>query len=120
MKPVVGDILADQAPAAGKKSMNIKVLVGYQAIVLVRPAKVVEMLEASRHGRQLRFENAGDVSVLLDAGRQCATPETAGASCAQLPSKRLRPGATWELALASDAPVTYTVGAPSGQKQETF
>jgi P pilus assembly chaperone PapD len=120
MKPVVGDVLPDQAPAPGKKSMNIKVLVGYQAIVFVRPAKVEEKLVASRQGRKLRFENAGDVSMLLDSGRQCATPETAAASCAQLPSKRLRPGAAWEVALASDAPVSYTVDAPSGQKQEIF
>lgn len=120
MKPVVGALLPDEAAAPKGKAMSVKVLVGYQTFVIARPADMVEDFRASRQGHTLRFENDGAVSVLLRSGRQCAGAETPTEDCAPLPSKRIWPGTVWELKLAHDAPVTYTVESPSGQAQRTF
>lgn len=120
MKPVVGALLPDAAGAPKGKAMSVKVLVGYQAFVIARPANMVEDFRASRQGHKLRFENDGAVSMLLRSGRQCAGAETPTEDCEQLPSKRVWPGAVWELKLAHDTPVTYTVESPSGQAQRTF
>ena len=120
MKPVVGELQSDAAKVPGKKTMRVKVLLGYQAIAFARPAMIKEDLQASRAGRTLRFANAGNVSMVLDSGRQCATPDLPAERCDRLPSKRVRPGAVWELPLGGDGPVTYTVQAPSGNEQKTY
>ena len=38
------------------------------------------MVWGEREGHKLRFVNQGNVSMMLDFGRQCATPETPPAS----------------------------------------
>lgn len=113
IKPVVGDALIDPALAGKKKALDLKVMVGYRAILLVRPAKIEEKLQSSREGHKLRFVNQGNVSMMLDFGRQCATPETPPASCATLPSKRVWPGMAWEVDLPQSGPASYTVEGPS-------
>lgn len=104
IKPVVGGIEA--------KDSGLKILVGYDVLVLVRPPKPVPQVNAVRAGRKLTWRNDGNVSVELSDGRQCAGP-TSG-TCTDLPGKRLYPGATWTVDLKSDHAADYNVRSPAG------
>lgn len=96
IKPVAGPISAETSA--------LKVLIGYDALVLVRPAEANPALAATRDGRSLVLRNTGNTAQELFDGRQC---DAAGGDCRDLPAKRLYPGASWEQSLPFDTPVTY-------------
>lgn len=100
VKPVIGGIESEDS--------GLKVLVGYDVLVLVRPAQPVPNVAASRNGRKLTFSNSGNVSVEVVNGRQCNT----SAQCTELPGKRLYPGVSWTVDLQSDSPAEYTLRSP--------
>lgn len=83
------------------RSSGIKVLVGYEILVMVRPATPTGRLEMTRHGRRLDIANPGNSNVLVMNGRQCRVSGT----CVDLPTKRLYAGARYSLPLPLDAPV---------------
>lgn len=94
-------------PVAGPVSAStdaLKVFVGYDTLVLVRPEGPTSEIEGQRAGRTLTLRNTGNTAQELFDGRQC---DASGADCRALPAKRLYPGATWEQALPFDAEVTY-------------
>jgi P pilus assembly chaperone PapD len=101
IKPVVGAIEANDT--------GLKLLVGYDVLVLVRPSQPLAEVAGLRTGRKLTFRNSGNVSVELVDGRQC---EKASERCSDLPGKRLYPGASWTVELGSDGPATYTLKSP--------
>jgi P pilus assembly chaperone PapD len=109
IKPVVGAIAADDT--------GLKLLVGYDVLVLVRPSQPLAEVAGSRSGRKLTFRNSGNVSVELVDGRQC---ENAGERCSDLPGKRLYPGATWTVELGSDGPASYTLKSPGRVDRRTY
>ena len=109
VKPVATDV---QSTSSG-----LKILVGYDVLVLVRPATAASSVSASRSGRTLTFTNGGNVSVELVDGRQCDSSRT---HCTDLPGKRLYAGATWSEQLGSDLPVEYTVRAPGQVTRRVF
>ena len=109
VKPVATDV---QSTSSG-----LKILVGYDVLVLVRPATAASTVSASRSGRTLTFTNGGNVSVELVDGRQCDSSRT---HCTDLPGKRLYAGATWSEQLGSDLPVEYTVRAPGQVTRRVF
>jgi hypothetical protein len=96
---------------------GLKIVVGYDVLVLVRPAQPLAHVTASRAGRKLTFSNSGNVSVEVVDGRQC---EAANAQCTQLPGKRLYPGASWTVDLPSDRPVQYTLKSPGRTDRSTY
>ena len=96
IKPVAGPITAETSA--------LKVLIGYDALVLVRPAQITAAIAATREGRSLVLRNTGNTAQELFDGRQC---DASGSDCRDLPAKRLYPGATWEQTLPFDTPVTY-------------
>ena len=99
IRPVAGAVSAEESA--------LKVFVGYDTLVLVRPERVTGEIEARRVGRTLVLVNAGNTAQELFGGLQC---DAAGGNCQALPAKRLYPGASWEQALPYDTPVTYTAG----------
>jgi P pilus assembly chaperone PapD len=109
VKPVVGGIQSDDS--------GLKVLVGYDVLVLVRPAQPVANVSANRSGRSLTFSNSGNVSVELVNGRQCKAED---AQCTELPGKRLYPGASWSVDLQSDSPAEYTLKSPGRTDRRQF
>ena len=109
VKPVVGGIESEDS--------GLKVLVGYDVLVLVRPAQPAANVSASRNGRSLTFSNSGNVSVELVNGRQCKAQQ---AQCTELPGKRLYPGASWSVDLQSDSPAEYTLKAPGRTDRRQF
>lgn len=100
VKPVAGAV---QSTGSG-----LKVMVGYDVLVLVRPTIPRAQVKAVRSGRTLTFTNTGNVSVEIINGRQCDAVH----HCVDLPGKRLYSGASWSLQLPSDAPAEYLVKSP--------
>lgn len=101
VKPVVGGVQSDES--------GLKIVVGYDVLVLVRPVLPQAKVIGARSGRILRFTNSGNVSVELVDGRQC---NGAHGQCADLPGKRLYPGASWTVTLPSDLPAEYMLKSP--------
>lgn len=109
IRPVAGAISAE--------TDALKVFVGYDALVLVRPEHAVDELRVGRSGRTLRLRNEGNTAQELFEGRQC---DASGADCRHLPSKRLYPHAEWEQSLPFDTPVTYKASVGSTVRERHF
>ena len=109
VKPVVGAIRSDES--------GLKIMVGYDVLVLVRPAQAAANVIATRAGRSLTFDNHGNVSVEVIDGRQC-TPDHS--KCTPLPGKRLYSGASWTVELPSDRPAEYTLKSPGRADRKVF
>ena len=105
IKPVVGPISSEQT--------GLKILVGYDVLVIVRPSNIMPAVSGTRAGKTLTFRNDGNSSVELINGKQCLAGNR---DCHELPSKRLYAGATWQQILPADLPVTYEVKA--GKRSE--
>jgi len=85
-----------------EEQLAFKVLVGYEALVIVRPPNARPQLEVQRTGRQLQLVNRGNSSILIRKLTQCPNGET---SCVDLPGNRLYAGEAWSVELPGDAPV---------------
>jgi P pilus assembly chaperone PapD len=109
VKPVIGGV---ESPNSG-----LKILVGYDLLVLVRPMQALPNVAVSRNGRTLTFNNQGNVSVEIVDGTQC---NSARSECKELPGKRLYPGASWIVELSSDLPVQYTMKSPGRADRKVF
>ena len=96
IKPVAGTVTAEVSA--------LKVFVGYDTLVLVRPEQITGDLAGQRAGRTLTLRNTGNSAQELFDGRQC---DAAGGDCRELPARRLYPGASWEVQLPFDTPVSY-------------
>lgn len=97
IKPVVGDVSGDHS--------GLKVLVGYDVLALLRPARPAPSISGKREGRKLTVRNDGNASAELMSGKQC----DAGGKCVDLPGKRLYAGASWSQDLPGDGPVEYVM-----------
>jgi P pilus assembly chaperone PapD len=109
IKPVIGEIVAQQSA--------LKVVVGYDVLVIARPANALSRLEVSRAGTAVEFRNIGNTNALLFNGRQCGDTET---DCAELPSKRIYAGNSWQLQLPASGPARFMVESDGGLTVETF
>ncbi len=109
IKPVAGPLAADQDA--------IKIMVGYDALVLVRPTKAVDDLQAQRIGHTLTIRNAGNTSQEIFAGRQCARKDR---DCRDLPPKRLYPGNVWTQTVPFGTPVHYKTSTGQAVRDRTF
>lgn len=98
VKPVTGELSSSET--------GLKLLVGYDVLVLLRPVEVRTNLTAARSGTQITFRNEGNASVELSDGKQCNAGRT---SCTPVPGKRLYAGAEWSQQLNSNGPVEFTI-----------
>jgi P pilus assembly chaperone PapD len=85
--------------------LGLKVLVGYEVMVIVRPAAIASSYAAQRHGRQLTLTNTGNTNILLQSGKQCDPAD----ACQRPPVLRVYPGHSARAELPLDKPVTYAV-----------
>lgn len=109
-------------PAVAERS-GIRVLVGYQLLVLVAPQRPESDLRSHREGRTLVFDNHGNVNVMLHSGLQCppgVDPEPDPDACTAFTGTRLYPGNTWSIELAYDTPVQFTVTEGERNSRRTF
>lgn len=98
VKPVVGGISSAET--------GLKLLIGYDVLVLVKPTNNRPNLSANRSGNSLIFKNDGNASLELVDGKQC---DPTGKNCTDLPGKRLYAGAQWMQQLKSSSPVEYSI-----------
>lgn len=103
VKPVTGEV-------SGAES-GLKLLVGYDLLVLVRPALMHSALKARRDGHKLVITNQGNSSVEMSDGKQCDQGRKA---CRSLPSKRLYAGASWAQPLPEFGAAEYRVRGADG------
>lgn len=107
-------------PVAGPVSAStdaLKVFVGYDTLVLVRPEGLASEIEGQRAGQTLTLRNTGNTAQELYDGKQC---DAKGADCRALPAKRLYPGATWEQTLPFDTQVTYRTSIGPETRERRF
>jgi P pilus assembly chaperone PapD len=110
VKPVAGPVTA-QVTA-------LKLLVGYDVLVIYRPAAPRPQLIGTRNGNQLTIRNAGNTNVELYDGKQCSAP--GAADCKTLPPRRLYAGASWQQTLPGTSGVRYHVAIGSTSSEQTF
>jgi len=97
IKPVVGEL--------GTATSGVKILIGYDVLVILRPQEPHAVVTGTRSGRSLVFKNTGNTNAELIHGRQC---DAAGKSCVSLPAARLYAGTSWQVELPWDTPAEYT------------
>jgi P pilus assembly chaperone PapD len=107
--PVVGDISHDHA--------GLKLLVGYDVLVLVRPAIPRPALVGERKGNQLTIRNTGNVSVELVDGKQC---DSTGRDCASVDGGRIYAGAQKIFKINPSRPVQYTANVAGHSMAQKF
>lgn len=110
IKPVAGPV---SAPVTA-----LKLLVGYDVLVIQRPASPVARIVPTRDASSLTLRNDGNTNAELFDGKVCA--DAAPTSCRPLPSRRLYAGQTWSQPLAVKGKVTYQVAAGASSHLETF
>lgn len=103
VKPVSGELTSSET--------GLKLLVGYDLLVLVRPPVTKPRLNVDRTGDVLTITNQGDASVELAEGKQCDQNDQ---DCQQLPSKRLYSGASWRQVLPTRTSGEYRVRSADG------
>lgn len=109
VKPVVGPVTSAQS--------GLKVLVGYDMLVLVRPTHPRPNVTFSRSADSGTFRNDGNVSVELFDGRQCDVSEK---TCTELPGKRLYAGAQWTVPLLPGRHPEYEMESPGQSVHKSF
>lgn len=109
IRPVAGAVTAE--------TDALKVFVGYDALVLVRPGQITDDIRSERGPRRLRLRNAGNTAQEVFDGVQC---DATGDDCRKLPAKRLYPNGEWDQTLPFDTPVTYKFAIGGKVRSRTF
>jgi len=110
IKPVAGSVTA---PVSA-----LKLLVGYDVLVILRPEVSAPDLIGSRNGSVLTLTNTGNTNVEVYDGHQCVA--AGAADCKTLPSHRIYPGASWSQKLPGSGPVDYHLAAGRPAAIRTF
>jgi len=100
VEPVIGKL--------SSQSSGLKILVGYDVLVLVRPSDPRPHVTGSRSGTDLDLANDGNLSVELLGGRAC---DAAMRNCRDLPGGRLYAGAKRSVPIGRAAKVQYQLKA---------
>lgn len=103
VKPVAGEVTGIES--------GLKLLVGYDLLVLVHPPAHKPNIDISRVGSVLTIINRGNASVELAEGKQC---DGTGNNCQLLPSKRLYTGASWRQSLPLSTAGEYRIRSGDG------
>jgi P pilus assembly chaperone PapD len=101
--------------ADSNDKIGLKVLIGYEVLVIIRPQVITTIFQAQRHGKTLAVSNSGNSNILLQGGQQCQDAHT----CTRLPVIRVYPGQQTQIPLPADLPATYSVwdGKDTTEKQ---
>lgn len=101
-EPVSGDIKGDQT--------GLKLLIGYEVLVLAQPTEIASKLDTNRTGSELILSNSGNSNIYLRDVKQCAAENTDKKDCIKLRDKRLYPGNQWQVSLKEKWPVLLEIG----------
>ena len=97
VKPVVGDVKSGET--------GLKILVGYDLLVIQRPSRPDASVTASRSGASLTLKNTGNTNAELFQGQRYDAQK----HCTSLPGHRIYAGATWSVPIQPSLPVEYSV-----------
>lgn len=95
VKPYTGKLKVD-ASSDDKTRSAIKVLIGYDLLLLSRPSKLKPDLKVTRSADSIEFRNSGNTNVLLRDIKQCNKNKT---DCIDLQPNRLYAGEVYRLDL---------------------
>lgn len=98
VKPVAGDVAA--------QTTALKLLVGYDVLVMFRPSILDGTVNGVRTGANIVLTNAGTTNVELYEGKQC---DATGKDCRTLPPKRLYAGVSWRQSIDPERMVEYRI-----------
>ncbi|MBN8810847.1 MULTISPECIES: molecular chaperone [Sphingomonas] len=110
VKPVAGPV---SAPVTA-----LKLLIGYDVLVIYRPAQPTVKVVGERNGNVLTLRNAGNSNVEIYEGKQCDPARPA--VCVTLPAKRLYAGQVWQQTLTMAGPVDYRIAQGPQSMQQRF
>lgn len=111
LKPVVGEVEAEQT--------GIKIIVGYQLLVMMQPQQPDLLVLSERKGKSLVLKNVGNTNVMYRLGKQCLD-ENKESTCTEISGKRLYPGQTWKLDLPLDQAVEFMTQVGSENKAVAY
>lgn len=112
IEPVTGKLVAQQT--------GIKILIGYEILVLAQPRGPNTNLIAQRNGKILTLTNSGNTNLFLFQGKQCPPDHTDIEKCKPLRDKRLYPGNQWEYSLPDDGPVHYQLSVANKNSMQSI
>ncbi len=98
IKPVIKGVESET-------QLGLKVLVGYEALVIVRPKSPETKISLTRKDNILSVANSGNTNVLLQSGQQCLD----GKDCKTMPALRVYAGNSEDITLPHAAPGSYFV-----------
>jgi len=94
VKPFIGEV--DMSANEGKKASALKVLLGYDLLLLARPVDATARLNVIRTDTRITFENTGNTNLLLRKMLQC---NAEGEDCEELRPNRLYAGEVHQIDL---------------------
>ena len=97
----------DISPVAGGLEASesaVKMMVGYEALVIIRPDTPEVNVKSERIGNTLRLTNKGNTNVFVDRIQYCDSDDEE--SCEFITGNRLYAGNVWELELSGDGEVS--------------
>jgi P pilus assembly chaperone PapD len=105
-------------PPVEAEGSGVRIVVAYQVLVFVSPARTRVQLDARRDGNRLTLTNNGNVNALLTNGRQCLllSPD----NCVDVAGRRLYPGNSYTVELSRPEPVQFDVEAGGRRYTERF
>lgn len=107
------------SPVVGETDQKgVKILVGYQALVIVRPEETVFNLIGKREGNTLTLTNNSNTNVYLSNIRQCVDKESE--ECTNYVENRLYPGNTWKLDLTGKGTLSFSADDGNDSHKMTF
>jgi len=102
VKPYTGKVKLDNN-GGDKKSSAIKVLVGYDLLLLSRPKNAKADLKVQRTNDSIVFSNKGNTNILLRKIVQC---DSAQSDCEDIQPNRLYAGETYSVDLPKKGPAS--------------
>lgn len=95
IKPFIGDVVLSN-DNGGEKQSALKVLLGYDLLLVARPDNSQVEIDVQRTDKQIQFVNRGNTNVLLRRITQC---DSSVDECVELQPKRLYAGETYKVDL---------------------
>ena len=108
IKPVINEL-------ENTDKIGLKILVGYEVLVIIRPKEISSDYKITRAGNKLTATNNGNSNILLQSGRQCQNTE-----CKAPPITRIYPGTTEVIELPFSTAVEYSVWDGKTNKDVKF
>lgn len=111
VKPVVGDVTGEQT--------GLKILVGYDVLVIQRPANPEGTLTWEDTGSQIVIRNSGNSNVQIARGKACP-PGSDEEGCVELPSTRLYAGNSFTAEKPAGTIASYDVLFMGRARRQVF